>query len=763
METLSGTTRHGGGRIKSLRSKILLAYLPIIGLGLIAIFSVQEYRHFDRNYDGLIGRLHEISTLQRATLVMPVWSFDEESINLSLTAISRDPDFESVLVTDALGHHLAGIGPHEKAAKDPRLRITWPLESESVNNSRSIGSVTLTFHANRLKSQLFDRLIADGVELVVLLVLLSAVTIVLTQRIIGRPLSRLHASIQLLQRNGERRPVDWQASDEMGEVIQAYNTMLAQQALAETELRDSREELALLLASTSEGIFGIDLDGQCTFCNPSCASLLGYDGPNDLLGQHMAQHLLGDGAGHSQPAARKGAFFQGSGADDISAADTETFLRRDGASLPVEYSANPIMHDGTAVGTVVSFTDISARLADREEHARLERQLRHSQKLETIGTLAGGIAHDFNNILMPIVGYVDMMLPKTRTQPELHDNLRRVAKGAERAADLVRQILTFSRQLEDEDVRDNIQLQGVVNEALKLIRPSVPASVLIENAVDAGCPRVLANATQIHQLIINLCTNAAQSMPNGGTIKIRLSVVDLDEDQAARMEQLQPGPHVLLSVSDTGIGMNEETLERIFEPFFTTKEIGQGSGLGLSMAHGIVRNHDGHLDVKSEPGMGSVFEVYFPVAEGNELAMETVSAAVMGGDERILFVDDEEMITEMVEAMLPARGYQVSCFQNGADALAELHDPANSYDLVITDLTMPRMNGDQLAEALVEIRPDLPVIIITGFSSGLSDKRLAQLNIREVLHKPLLRADLDAAIQRALGAGKPAQVLAAEA
>lgn len=740
------------GRIRSLRSKILLAYLPIIALGVTIIFGVEEYRNFSQNHGNLVERLREVSLLQRATLVKPVWSFDNDAINLILSATSQDPDFESAVVRDNAGEVLAARGPYNKSPGDASLRLSWPLTTEGLNQgTEAIGNFTLSFSAQRLERQLVSRLMTNILELAVLLALLGGVTILVTHRIIDPPLGRLLASIQILQEKGERRPVDWPASDELGEVIRAYNTMLKQQDKAETDLRSSREELRLLLASTSEGIFTIDLDGVCTFCNPSCTSLLGYDDPHELLGQRMSDILRDDVPTDPAALEQSKLLFENSATQETQSSDAERFRRRDGSSLPVEYHSNPIMHDGAPVGTVVSFTNISARLADREEHIRLERQLRHSQKLETIGTLAGGIAHDFNNILMPIVGYVDIMLPMTRNQPELQSHLGRVAKGAQRAADLVRQILTFSRQLEGEDIREPILLQGPVDEALKLIRASVPASVEIRNQVDRDCPRVRANSTQIHQMVINLCTNAAQAMLAGGTIEVGLEEVTIDQTRRDGPDNLEPGNYVRLTVSDNGFGMDEATMERIFEPFFTTKEVGQGTGLGLSMVHGIVQNHAGHVEVRSNPGQGSRFEIFLPVSSGSEAADAFEAPMPAGGNEHILFVDDEEMIVEMMESMLPALGYKVTCFTNSHAALAAFKASPGSFDLLISDLSMPQMDGDQLAEAVKAFAPDLPIIIITGNNDTFGQDRIDKLNIANMMRKPIRQSDLDIAIRQALG------------
>lgn len=394
--------------------------------------------------------------------------------------------------------------------------------------------------------------------------------------------------------------------------------------------------------------------------------------------------------------------------------------------------------------------DITERKRIDQERARLEAHLRQSQRLETIGTLAGGIAHDFNNILTPIIGYTELALAALADDHPIHADLERVTNAAGRARDLVRQILMFSRQLEQE--RITIELQPLIKEVLTLLRPSLPATIEIRQEIAPDCGPILADPAQFNQVLMNLCTNAYQAMEQtGGVLTISLTqVLQRDLDPALKATLGQPA-YACLRVTDTGHGMDTATLERAFEPFFTTKPPGQGTGLGLSVVHGIVNSHHGAIFASSEIGRGTTFELYFPISaiptDVNAVTIEPPDRAVL---ERILVVDDEPIIVEMLGQWLTMLGYDVVEQTNSTDALnLYLKDTAH-FDLVITDLTMPRMTGLQLAGQMTVLRPGLPIILITGNDNQLSQTDLDQNGINRVITKPVSFKRLNSVIRQLL-------------
>jgi PAS domain S-box-containing protein len=358
--------------------------------------------------------------------------------------------------------------------------------------------------------------------------------------------------------------------------------------------------------------------------------------------------------------------------------------------------------------------DVSARVRAEINARDLEAQLRQSQKMETVGTLAGGIAHDFNNILSPIMGYADLALGDLPAKHPARDDIEQVLKAARRARDLVKQILVFSRR--GDQIRQPVQLHLVVNETLKLIRSMLPSNIELSQRVMNQGDTVLADPGQMHQVILNLATNAAYAMRGkGGVLRVELAREELDAERARNLD-VAPGTFVMLSVTDQGEGMDAATRHRVFEPFFTTKRPGEGTGLGLSVVHGIVHSHGGAIDIKSAPGEGATLRIYFPAAEAREESIvEPGATPATGGGEHILIVDDEPAIVALLKRMLESRGFRVTAYSSSEEALACFRDRADQFDAVITDQTMPRMSGTQLARAVHELRPDTPVVLTTGY------------------------------------------------
>jgi two-component system, cell cycle sensor histidine kinase and response regulator CckA len=384
------------------------------------------------------------------------------------------------------------------------------------------------------------------------------------------------------------------------------------------------------------------------------------------------------------------------------------------------------------------------------ERRRAESQLQQSQKLKAIGTLAGGIAHDFNNILAAVMGYTEMALMDTDSASPVHRRLVNVLKSTNRAKDLVHQILTFSRQ-NDPEIRPLAPVP-IIKETLKMLRASLPSTVKIQQWIPGRSPMIMADPTHVHQILMNLCTNANHAMEEaGGTLEIRMAEVTCDAGTMESTQDLLPGKYLKLSVKDSGPGMSPDVLERIFDPYFTTKPNvdGDGSGLGLAVVHGIVHSHGGVIEVQSEPGTGTTVDVFFPVIETGEES-ELATGPVPHGQENILLVDDEQTLVEVGRQMLERLGYHAVPRTSSVEALEAFRANPDRFDLVITDQTMPNMTGMELAKELQAIRPGIPVILCTGFSEKISDDKALGLGILEFLFKPIALRDLADAVRRAL-------------
>ena len=393
--------------------------------------------------------------------------------------------------------------------------------------------------------------------------------------------------------------------------------------------------------------------------------------------------------------------------------------------------------------------EIEIRKHHEKEKTKFEGQLLQLQKMETIGTLAGGIAHDFNNILTPILGYTEMALEELSVESVLRYDIEQINSAAIRGKDLVQQILTFSRQVDFD--KKPLQLDSVVREVLKLIRASFPSNIEIQQDLNPSCGTVLADSTQMHQIIMNLCTNAYHAMMNnGGVLTVRLDKQSVGAGQVNGLAKNQKGTYVKLTIEDTGHGMDKRTIERIFEPFFTKKEVGSGSGLGLSVVHGIVSNNNGTIVVESEPGKGSTFMIYLPQHSELSFSEGEVVQKVKKGKGSILFVDDEKEITYMGKRMLESLGYTVDIKSDSKTALEVFKKNPNKYDLLVTDQAMPKMMGTELIGEIKKIRPDLKSIIITGYQDSIPRNAMEQFGITDIISKPLILSDFSELIGRVL-------------
>ncbi len=494
--------------------------------------------------------------------------------------------------------------------------------------------------------------------------------------------------------------------------------------------------LAAVVRQASESIVITDLAGRIEFVNPAYEVMTGFRA-DEILGQELAilknGPPVGNANGSPWTTVQQNEPWSGRYVD----------CRKDGSTYHKAALIFPI-HD--VDGRITNYCKIAR---DISHELQLERQLSQAQRLETIGTLAGGIAHDFNNILMPIIGYAEMAVAALPPIHPLQKNMEQILKGAYRAKELVRQILTFSRQ--NDQQRQPLYLPVVIKEALKLMRPSLPSTIEIQQEIDAACAKVLADATQIHQVIVNLCTNAFHAMEiDGGTLTVTLEQVKIDVTLAQLYPNLQQKTYARLTVRDSGIGMDNATMARIFEPFFTTKPVDRGTGLGLSVAHGIIRSHEGELIVKSEPGKGASFQIYLPIFVDESEAVSAHSNEVERGKETILLVDDEIAVTDMIQMALEWQGYRVDSYNSSVEALAAFRQQPFQYDLVISDLTMPDMTGVELASKLQEARAGMPIMIITGYGNNLDEETQKRNGIKHVAGKPIGLNELAVLIRQLL-------------
>lgn len=515
---------------------------------------------------------------------------------------------------------------------------------------------------------------------------------------------------------------------------------LAASALEELLERTDRRErmLTTMLSHLNDFTYIYDRAGCFLFANQPLLDLWGLT-LNEVVGKNFHQLGYPDDLARRLEQELREVFETGK-----SVTGENPYVSPTGLEGNYEYIFSPAFAATGDVEFVVGST------RDITERKGLEAQLRQGQKMEAIGTLAGGIAHDFNNILAAIMGYTELAQNGLSPDGRAHAQLAQVLKASGRAKDLVQQILTFSRQEEHE--QHALRVQDIIEETLDLIRASLPATIEIKQTIDHGVPLILGDATQIQQVIMNLCLNAGHAMKQeNGILGISLTSPDLGTHFREAHHELGEGPCVLLSISDTGCGIDRIAQTRIFDPFYTTKAPGEGTGLGLAVVHGIVKNHRAVITVQSEVGVGTTFSIYLPACErGSGRVTQGEVAIPRGNGEHILFVDDEETLASLGKLMLEDIGYRVTAKIESIEALKAFRSHPEAFDLVITDQTMPGLKGADFATALLEIRPELPVILLTGYSSAVSPEIAKARGIREMLLKPCPMHVLGEAIQRAL-------------
>ena len=502
--------------------------------------------------------------------------------------------------------------------------------------------------------------------------------------------------------------------------IQSFVEDVTDRKQAEESLRESERRFRTLVENAADAFFLNTMDGKIVDVNSRACESLGYT-REELLSMTLSD--IGIEIKNDHPNIHSG--------DNHIPGKPVTIegihKRKDGTRFPVEiqFATVSVAGENLLLGLA---RDISQR---RE----LEEQLRQSHKMESIGTLAGGIAHDFNNILGIILGNTELAIDDVPEWNPARLNLDEIRIATLRAKDVVRQLLSFARKTKLE--KKPINIIPIIKESLKLLRSSISTNIEIRQNIPEYVDTILADPTQINQVLINLCTNADHAMPDGGVIIITLKNIELDEMSTAKHPELDPGRFVNLMVSDTGLGISKEEIERIFDPYFTTKEVDRGTGMGLAVVHGIVQEHNGLITVESELGKGTIFNIFFPAVEKETFVETETDEKLPTGNERILFIDDEESIAKLMRLRLVRLGYKVEATTSPIEALALFHSQPDKFDLVITDLTMPKMTGDKLVKKILNIRPGIPIILCTGFSEKIDEKTAEAIGAAGYIEKPL--------------------------
>jgi PAS domain S-box-containing protein len=701
-------------------------------LNLYLLVKNRETSHLEQSF----ARLQEQSNILESDLVpdLPVSYTDELKVHsVQIEAIMTAlRSFRTTGFSEA-----APILEQSGAAIDSNIRllneIEHYLDAQAEETTRRVlaSNLQTTENAGTLANLIdnFERQYFITVLIVIVIVIIFQIAFyyILKERL-G---SLIQITSKISNNGGLSERVRWVSSDEIGTLAQSFNRMLDRLESAQKEISSNEAYLDDIFHSMLNALVAINPDQTIRTVNHSLLNLLDYS-EQDLTGQPISK-IFPDHPPNLCPKE----YIETIDQSYIIHGEEHLFTTREGKKIPVLLSCS-IIRDLSQKnrGVVCVAQDISQLKQMEQDRKKLEDQLRQSQKMEAIGTLAGGIAHDFNNILSTMQGFTWLLLADKPENSEERDYLNEIYIAGERASGLIQQILTFSRT--DNQEQKPLKLSPLVKEALRFIRATIPKSIEIRQYIDPNCQAVQANATQIHQIIINLCTNALHAMKNEqGILTVSLDQVN-SQDESELKQEFPDNRFVRITVCDTGHGIRPEIKNRIFEPFFTTKEVGEGTGLGLSVVHGIVKNHHGRIFVQSEIEQGTTFQIYLPVIDSigqeedkNELNMPA------NGDEHVLIVEDEPSLARFYEIALVHLGYKVTREKNGNNALERFKNNIHQIDVVFTDQAMPQMTGIQLGQELLKLDPNLPIILATGYKGESLKEKALSVGIRYFLEKPV--------------------------
>jgi len=771
----------------SIRARLIVFLTLLVGIVSVSIYLYFPSRLKEQAIDSISDKANSIARMIAYDTTSTLVFSDKKDMDEILKNAKQNHDLHYLVIHKADGkifYEYKIENAHKANYNKPKhknpitydqsvFRASYPI----IHKGKKIGELYIGLSLEDLHQMIYKSKKATAVVSLIIF-LLGGLLVFFTSTLITKPLDKMIETIEKISHGDLSHRVPFLSDDELGNLAQSFNLMIDnlesystelnrindcledeveertkklqveinERKLAQEALSESEKKYRRLVDNSLVGIY-IAHDYKIIFCNRRFVSIFGYENPYEIIGKNLKELIARE-------------YWNLINLDDPGTAPIPTQtqrcelkgFRKDGTFFDIEMLQTYFIHREKTVFEGI-LIDITARKTAEEESRNLEEQLRQSQKMESLGTLAGGIAHDFNNILSAIVGYTELSLRLLNEDSKLKSHITRIMDASIRARDLVKQILAFSRKSAMECT--HIHLEEIVKETLQLMQSTLPVTIEIQTAFDENDKPIFANRSEIHQVVMNLCSNAGHAMKEqGGILRVELSETRI-QSEVLGLKGLAPGLYRRLTIRDTGIGIPQDVLGRIFEPYFTTKKSGEGTGMGLSVVHGIIKRYKGEISVYSEPGKGTTFNVYFPVADTYDLREEAVGLdSALGGTERILLVDDDPVLSQLGKEILSEYGYNVSNCLNAIEALELFSAQPGQFDLIITDQSMPKMTGIQLAEKIQKIAPQVPIILCSGFIDAVKEETIKKYGIDAFLMKPIIKNDLAHLIRKVLSTSK---------
>jgi len=713
---------------RDLTIGLILVVLVVSSIALLVAY----YTSKQKAETELQAKAEEYTAFIKDTLVLPLWNYDFETIEAVCRTYLQNDLITGIRVNDLRNQININMVKEETV---PTVIRTVDLARHGLPVGKV--SISLTYgYLNRLNRQLFA---SFALVILINLAVLVVLTGIMLRMSLKRPLSRLNEIVGFFAAGEYHPPMEDVTHSELQPLVDTLDQMGRKIERQLSTIQKAERKYRSIFENAQEGIYQSTLEGRILSANPAFARILGYESADQLIAQIediAEQHWVN--SGERQDMVRK--LMTGG---IVTALETQ-MVRRDGHSIRVLINGRPVYN------TSGNLLYLEGMVQDITEKVRFEDQMRQTQKMEAIGTLAGGIAHDFNNMLGVIIGCSELAIDQVPKGSKAAADMAQVLDTGLRAKQLVRQILTFSRQGESEF--KPLLVRPFLKEVVKFLQTTLPANIDLQFSPGPDNCTILADPIQLQQVLLNLCTNSAHALsPEGGKISVSLSRQTISISQDGPAPDLRPGFYVNLAVRDNGAGIARENLHRVFDPFFTTKKVGEGTGLGLSVVHGIVKNHGGLVYAESKPDSGTVMQVLFPSLEhpGFEPVPESTVAAPEG-TEAIMLVEDQCILADILRRILAGLGYQVKAYTGPEQAWLHFENNTERYHLVLLDHNMPGLTGIDLAARIHNVRPGLPVILFTGIGIDQLRSEAQKAGVRTIINKPLNRIELALAIRKVL-------------